>query len=320
MRILYLYNRPNWAIHNVGKYWQRVLGDSYEFVFADSHHYYCYDPAQFDLIWWGYSEMVPSILAQMHHVGAFLGGKPWRQAQMPPVVTVIHDPCEIYPNHPAWLEARPHYRHLKRFTRLAVTSHQMQQLLQRIGFDCALINTNSLLPLSLASAIEPQGLRIFSRGWRLTVRKNLPLARAIRSDTAALVERFDLYYDWHVRPINDYIALIDAHNCYLCTSWQEGGPLPLLDAMRRGCAVLTTPVGQTDEWVQEGVNGFICHTRAEFSERIRYLAANPQALAEMRLASLGIAASRSDELVRAQLHAFLDSATAEFHALQGFTA
>lgn len=82
----------------------------------------------------------------------------------------------------------------------------------------------------------------------------------------------------------------------------------MMDAMRRGCAVLTTPVGQTDEWVQEGVNGYFCHSHAEFSDRIRFLASHPEVLVEMRLASLKIAYSRSDEMVRAQLVAFINSA------------
>ncbi|MCE5258316.1 MAG: glycosyltransferase [Chloroflexi bacterium] len=303
MHILYVYNRPNWAIHNVGKYWARLLGEGYSFTYCSSHEVFAHDLAQYDIVWWGYSQLAPSILAQIYRVGTALFGK--HHGKLPPAVTVIHDPCEIFPIHANWKGARPNYRNLSHFVRMAVTSHEMQSLLGRDGFQCVLINSNSHLPLREERELAPERLRLFSRGWRGTTRKNVPLARAVRRITSGLWEACDLCFDWRVRPLSSYIALIDSHNCYLCTSWQEGGPLPLMDAMRRGCAVLTTPVGQTDEWVIDGVNGFFCRNRSEFIDRIRYLAAHPDALYTMRVAALRMAAARDDALIRAQLLDFL---------------
>jgi glycosyltransferase involved in cell wall biosynthesis len=180
----------------------------------------------------------------------------------------------------------------------------MQAIMAALGYDCPRISTNSTLALREAAAIRREPLKILTRANNHR-RKNLPLFRELQATYRDRVANFDAHLGLKVLPEADYARLIDGYNCYLCTSWQEGGPLPLMDAMRRGCAVLTTPVGQTDELVQEGVNGFICRTRAEFAARIELLAADPGLLHDMRLNSLRISSQRASEAVRAQLVAFL---------------
>jgi len=195
--------------------------------------------------------------------------------------------------------------HLSRFSHLAVTSHEMQQLLSSLGYDCTLINTNSMLPMRDEDELVPGKLRIFSRARWGNIRKNAPLARAVRKVSRAWWETCDLYFDNNIRPLAEYLALIDAHNCCMCTSWQEGGPLPLMDALQRGCVAMSTQVGQTDELIQEGVNGFICRNRDDFVDHIRYLAVNPDVLLAMRRNALHLAAARDSSLIRAQLQEFL---------------
>ncbi|MGA3221039.1 MAG: glycosyltransferase, partial [Acidimicrobiales bacterium] len=84
----------------------------------------------------------------------------------------------------------------------------------------------------------------------------------------------------------DYTKLIDDHEVYICTSYQEGGPIPAMDAMQRGCAVLSTPVGQIQELIRHGENGYICETADEFIEALTVLANDLPLLHRMRLRSL----------------------------------
>lgn len=48
-----------------------------------------------------------------------------------------------------------------------------------------------------------------------------------------------------------------AMDFFLLSSWQEGLPLSLLEAMAAGCVPITTPVGGVPEVVQDGINGFM---------------------------------------------------------------
>ncbi len=60
-------------------------------------------------------------------------------------------------------------------------------------------------------------------------------------------------------------------NCdvYICTSTMEGGPLPVLEAVMTGAAILSTRVGQVPQWIEEGGSGFFCDSVAEFAHRLR---------------------------------------------------
>jgi glycosyltransferase involved in cell wall biosynthesis len=136
-------------------------------------------------------------------------------------------------------------------------------------------------------------------------RKNLALFEALRARFAGGSGRFDAITGMGVVPAADYARRIDDYNCYVCTSWQEGGPLPLMDAQRRGCVVLTTRVGQTDELVEDGVNGWFCDDERAFAARIGQLRDDPALMREMRLRTLERAADTREATVRAQLREFL---------------
>src|SRR5262249_60543616 len=124
----------------------------------------------------------------------------------------------------------------------------------------------SLVPVRDAERLQREPLRVSTRA-REYPRKNLALFRAVRRGVAGEVERFDAWLGGAILPLPDYAAAIDRYNCYVCTSWQEGGPLPLADAMRRGCVALTTRVGQTDDWVGDGEGGFFVERAEEVGGR-----------------------------------------------------
>ena len=65
------------------------------------------------------------------------------------------------------------------------------------------------------------------------------------------------------------MARLAAADVYVCTSYMEGGPLPVMEAVLAGLAVITTPVGQTAEWVRDGESGFVCRTYAEVERAAR---------------------------------------------------
>ena len=305
MNILYVYDEPNWALHNVGKYWASVLGSDYRFTFIRRDEHERYDPREFNCVFWGCAGMPmgsrPLLLWRRLFPGDY---KVWLAIKDYTIISVIHDPCEIFPQRESWRHAQPRLRHLRRYARLAVTSNEMQRVMRELGYDCLRISTNSTLELRDPVTINEEPLKIVTKANNHR-RKNLPMFRELQAAYRSRVARFDAYIGLYTLPEPEYIRLIDEYNCYLCTSWQEGGPLPLMDAMRRGCAVLTTPVGQTDELVQDGFNGFFCKTRSGFAERIEFLAGRPDLLYDMRLNSLKVSAERTGERVREQLAAFL---------------
>jgi glycosyltransferase involved in cell wall biosynthesis len=80
--------------------------------------------------------------------------------------------------------------------------------------------------------------------------------------------------------------MIDSSPIYVCTSWQEGGPLPAMDVMSRGGVVVTSPVGQVQEIIIHGKSGFICHSIDDFERTLELLFSNPELLMRARRNSL----------------------------------
>jgi glycosyltransferase involved in cell wall biosynthesis len=77
--------------------------------------------------------------------------------------------------------------------------------------------------------------------------------------------------------------------------------------MMRGEVVLSTPVGQMPEIIQDGYNGFLCRTLDEFIARLGEFANNPDRLLSMRRNALAsIQSSRSRESVLSAVQAVFD--------------
>ena len=304
-RVLFLYNVPDWAIHNVGRDWASLLADTHDVTLARFGEHEHEDPARWDHVVWGYSTLRYSgrmLLASF--AGGPLRWLRWANARGANLAAVVQDPSEVFPEVADWRHATARTAHLSRFARLAVTSNEMRDALGSLGLRVTKVNTRSRLALRDPATPGLEPLRAFTRAVDYP-RKNLALFRAVQSKMAGVSERFDALLGSAVLSESEYAARLDGYNCYVCTSWQEGGPLPLMDAQRRGCVVLTTRVGQTDERVEHGVNGFFCDDEASFVERLRQLAADPALLLRMRRAALERAAVPDDARVRAQLTEFL---------------
>lgn len=303
-RVLFLYNVPDWAIHNVGRDWASLLAGTHDFTLLRFGRHETEDPARYDHVVWGYSTLRYSGRMLARSVARRpLAWARWRRAA-PNLAAVVQDPSEVFPEVADWQRAPARTAHLSRFARLAVTSNEMLGALGALGLRATKVNTRSLLPLRDPAEIEAGPLRAFTRAIEYP-RKNLALFRAVRGRVAGTVGACDELLGGGVLPSARYVARLDSYNCYVCTSWQEGGPLPLMDAQRRGCVVLTTRVGQTDERVEDGVNGFFCDDEESFVARLRQLAGDPELLRRMRLAALERAGAPDDERVRAQLREFL---------------
>jgi hypothetical protein len=304
-RVLFLYNVPDWAIHNVGRDWGELLAATHEFTLARYGEHEALDPAAFDHVVWGYSTLRYSGRMLMASLARRpLGLWRWQRARGPGLCAVVQDPSELFPEVADWRAQAPRLEHLRRFARIAVTSNEMLAVLAEHGVAASKVNTRSRLPLRAGAEVAEEPLRVFTRAQRYP-RKNLPLFESLARRFAGTLERCDAILGGAVLPEANYIRQIDGYNCYVCTSWQEGGPLPLMDALRRGCVVLTTPVGQTDELVSDGVNGYFCRDEAEFASRLQELHDSPRRLADMRRAALARAADSREALVCAQLKELL---------------
>ena len=304
-RVLFLYNETDWAIHNVGRDWASLVDATHEFALMRFGTHEALDPEAFDHVVYGYSTLGYSgrlLLASLRERP--VGWLRWRRPSPGRVSAVVQDPSELFPETQGWHSARARLSHLRRFGRLAVTSNEMRTALAARGLDTTLVPTRSTLAVRDAGTIEREPLRVYTRA-REYPRKNLALFHAIRSAVAGEIEHFDAWLGGEVLPPAEYAARIDRYNCYVCTSWQEGGPLPLADALRRGCVVLTTRVGQTDDWVQHGMNGWFCENQEEFVARLRELNADPDRLKWMRKAAIERARIPDAARVRAGLEAFL---------------
>lgn len=304
-RVLFLYNVPDWAIHNVGRDWAALLAGTHDVTLMQFGRHEREDPAAWDHVVWGYSTMRYSGRTLLGSLARRpLGWLRWQAGRPVRPCAVVQDPSELYPEVALWMDATARTGHLRKFARLAVTSNEMHRALAGLGLAATKVNTRSLLPLRDPATVGAEPLRAFTRA-QVYPRKNLALFEALRARFTDGTGRFDAITGMGVVPAADYARRIDDYNCYVCTSWQEGGPLPLMDAQRRGCVVLTTRVGQTDELVEDGVNGWFCDDEPAFAARIGQLRDDPALLRAMRLRTLERAADTREATVRAQLREFL---------------
>ena len=126
-------------------------------------------------------------------------------------------------------------------------------------------------------------------------RKNVPwiarLGRALDRDPRAAV---DFRFGRRLEQMGEagYTARLAAADSYVCLSTMEGGPLPVMEAVLAGLAVVTTPVGQTAEWVRDGENGRVVRTYAEALAAVRLYLDRPEMLAAHRARSREIAGGK----------------------------
>jgi hypothetical protein len=203
-------------------------------------------------------------------------------------IVVIHDPCELFPQIPDWKNAEPDSKRIKVLKSLRgviVISKEMELVLNRYGIKTCLVPTMSRLPLVEASEISYDPVAAVSV-FKDYPRKNAELLRQ-------LARRGEATGKWRLRLYEkpafndaDYSDIIDSSPIYVCTSWQEGGPLPAMDVMSRGGVVVSSPVGQVQEIITHGESGFICHGSDDFEKALELLFSNPEFLLRARRNSL----------------------------------
>jgi len=306
LRILYIYDFDGWAIHNVGKDWAKLLDKTHDFYIVQAGEHFRHDPKSYDIILWGYSFLASSrTKSAMNAIQRPFRWAQWNLFSLNNLYTVVHDPCEIFDQIPGWRSVAPRFSRLQKFSKLAVISNEMLRILSEGRFEVSKVNTLSHIPLRNGGEIVKEELKIFTRA-NPHPRKNLNLFYDIANEIAGRAAgKCEAWVGGKLLAEHDYINAMDKYNCYICTSWQEGGPLPLMDAMRRGCVALTTRVGQTDEIIEDGANGFFCMSKEDFLEKIDRLYSDPELLYKMRLNALKTAATDKSELIRKQLEAFL---------------
>jgi hypothetical protein len=202
-------------------------------------------------------------------------------------IVVIHDPCEIFPQVPDWKNSEADQERLRILSALravVVLSAEMQAIFERYGIKTYRIPTMSRLPIfpgKTLPALKPRAVSIFKD----YPRKNADLLRRL----AARGEQTGRWrLELHENPKfedHDYLRMIDEVPIYVCTSWQEGGPLPAMDVMSRGGVVVSTPVGQLQELIRHGESGFICEKEAEFSDILSLLFRDQTFLMQTRQAA-----------------------------------
>lgn len=203
-------------------------------------------------------------------------------------IVVIHDPCELFPQIPDWKNSQPDPKRiqvLKSLRGVIVISKEMESILNDHGIKTWLVPTMSRLPALGSEEISPVPAASVS------IFKDYPRKNA--DQLRRLARRGEETGKWNLRlyetpDFNDdgYLKMIDRSPIYVCTSWQEGGPLPAMDVMSRGGVVVTAPVGQVQEIIKDGESGFICQSELEFEEALAQLFSNPSLLAMTRKNSL----------------------------------
>lgn len=281
-KILYLHNSDNWAIHNVGKLWFYEI-DSAEVAMKNYHKIDKNEVQSYDYVWYGYSLMY---LKMPHDLNK--------------TILSVHDPLELFPQVPDWKKEPPtpeRVNLLKGAHKVVTASVELKKILASLKVDSSLIPTSSLLPVRDTDQInKTKNIGVISV-FEDYPRKNFNLMKLIEEECSTETIRFTLKKGREVLPESEYINLLDAHNVYLCTSFQEGGPIPAFDAMKRGLVVLTTKVGQIQELIIDGHNGFICNSKSEFVDKIKYLSNNTDKLQAMRINAIKQIQEKRDQRV-----------------------
>lgn len=285
-RVLYVYSGYKWAIYNVGQVWFKELGVTMvDVTWLEQNPAYAQN---FSVVWYGYMWLMQRCV----RAGA-TGGR---------VVCSVHDPMEVFAENPAWKQQavpEPVIKSLATADAVVVTSAELFAVLDGRHKALKLVPTTGVLPIRDPGELtRTERIKVLTVG-RVYRRKNYELLREIQR--ACRVPGVSFAQKLSHRPISDanYRQLLDRCQVYLCTSYQEGGPLPAMDAMMRGQAVLTTPVGQIQELVAASGCGFICTTAAEFLDKLQWLSQHPDELLAMRLKAIAaITSLRSDAIIK----------------------
>ncbi len=302
VRILYLYDYKGWAIYNVGKLWLSSIPEI-KVTYKKSSSFKISDFDLYDLIWFGYLDLFIECYCKFYI----------NKDKFYKCIVAVHDPLELFPQQKDWKNVniknlklihtsswlrKAKYKILKQVKFVITISKEMQFVLQKMGIESFLIPTTSSLPLKNRYELKTEKCNILSV-FEIYPRKNISLMESIQKFcTDSLKVKYHMKIGKKILPIDQYIQLLDDHEIYICTSFQEGGPIPAIDAMQRGSVVLTTPVGQIQEIIEHGQNGYICNSKQDFINKIMLLTNNPKLLHRMRIKSLETVNNRNVEKIK----------------------
>jgi glycosyltransferase involved in cell wall biosynthesis len=259
-RLLYIHDKENWAIHNVGKLWLEGLEKYIKIDFMKKPSKEVLN--DYDMVWFGFHTL-------------WLSYKDfWNRSKS---IISIHDPCELSGVSKSTLEG----------TMVVTASQQMNNFLREKNVDVGIIipTTGFLDTKDKNEIINNEKIRLLtissSQGRKniSAVNKLFNQCEELGIDTYAKIGLNDFL------STEDYNKLFDNYNIYICMSKQEGGPIPAIEAMQRGCVVLSTNVGQMPELINN--NGFILKEN-EFLDKIKWIKDNPEWFNNARRKSIDI--------------------------------
>lgn len=307
--ILYLYDIKNWAINNVGELW---LENNHEieatYLSYKDFHVSLYN--NYTYVWFGYSDMFLNLY--LHNYISSVNLKK--------SIVSIHDPLEIFPDYKKWkneninmvkkMQRKLKLEILKQAQIVTCISDEMKNLLDKNGLLTDKIPTTSTLQIRKRKLYTNNNIKIISI-YNKNPRKNISLLQDI-VEYCKETFNIDYYLKTGVTILSEekYKNLLDSFSIYLCTSYQEGGPLPAMDAMKRGCVVISTPVGQMRELIQNGENGYLCNSKEEFIQKIKKLYDDKELLLRMRKKSITtIAKMRNESVIKQTVYDILQNVT-----------
>jgi glycosyltransferase involved in cell wall biosynthesis len=142
---------------------------------------------------------------------------------------------------------------------------------------------------------QSQVLSIVSVG-RLEPQKNFPLFKEIASQISGnyrfiwigankdskigLGTKSLQLVGWQTK--ESVLSLVEQAHVYISTSSWEGAPISLLEALALGKPALVTDVAGNRDFVQHGVNGYLCSDLKSFISRIHELSSDSKKYAEMQ--------------------------------------
>lgn len=295
MKILYLYNKDNWALHNVGKIWFSDLSKEFDISMENYHN--INNPLeyfkQYDYVWFGYIYMYMKFNYDIEKS-----------------IVTVHDPMELFSQTIEWKQSKPIKENtlvLQKLKYVNTISSELFNIITKYNKSVYLINTIPEIISINKESVTNSELKVLSIANDYP-RKNFDLLEQIKNFCIENGIPFLLKKGDEINLLKDYINMIDGYSVYVCTSFQEGGPLPAMEAMLRGLVVLTTPVGQVQEIIDDDINGFICKSFSDFKEKLLFFKNNPDTFLEIRKRSLdNFQNKRNGAIISKQISNFLIS-------------
>jgi len=296
MQVTYVYDIPQWALHNIGLMLQETLRpDGVELTCVRNEAWHD-EPSPTDVLYVSYS-------------GLLRPGFPYRRYANT-VITTVHDPCEVslFENRADWMRLPFLPLPFGEVDRVSAISAELEEVLAHAyGIRAYRTPTWPLDGAGLLARAAPSrnngALRAFSstnmseyfpfrrllhrfrapgiyfrdQHGRFSLRqltaiavlrrrKNLRLMRRLAArfrDSSSVRCEFREARDGML-PRDQYEDRLLGSDVYVCTSRMEGGPLPVIEAVFAGQAIVSTRVGQVEDWVRDGENGFLCASEQEF--------------------------------------------------------